>query len=62
MIFMAEVQTGKFIKVRCPDCSNEQITFKNPATNVTCNVCGSTLVKARGGAGELRGTLVEVVD
>jgi small subunit ribosomal protein S27e len=59
---MAEVHTGKFIKVKCPDCGNEQITFKNPATNVACNVCGSTLVKTRGGAGELRGTLVEVVD
>ncbi|WP_019176370.1 30S ribosomal protein S27e [Methanomassiliicoccus luminyensis] len=59
---MSEAKTGKFIKVKCPDCANEQITFKNPAVNVTCNVCGSTLVKTRGGAGELRGKLVEVVD
>ncbi len=59
---MADVHTGKFIKVRCADCSNEQIVFKNPAMNVSCNVCGSTLVKSKGGAGELRGELIEVVD
>jgi small subunit ribosomal protein S27e len=59
---MAEPKTGKFIKVKCPDCSNEQVAFKNPAMNVACNVCGSTLIKARGGVGELRGKLVEVVD
>jgi len=62
VIFMAEPTTGKFIKVRCPDCNNEQVAFKNPAMNVSCNVCGSTLIKSKGGAGELRGELVEVVD
>jgi len=59
---MAEPKTGKFIKVKCPDCGNEQVAFRNPAMNVTCNVCGSTLIKSKGGVGELRGTLVEVVD
>src|SRR5690554_455708 len=55
VISMADSNTGKFIKVRCPDCSNEQVAFKNPAMNVTCNVCGSTLIKSKGGAGEIRG-------
>jgi len=59
---MSDPQTGKFLKVKCNDCGNEQIVFKNPAMNVACSVCGSTLVKSRGGAGELRGKLVEVVD
>ncbi|NLI73613.1 MAG: 30S ribosomal protein S27e [Euryarchaeota archaeon] len=59
---MAEPKTGKFIKVKCSDCSNEQIVFKNPAMNVTCNVCGSTLVRSKGGTGDIRGELIEVVD
>lgn len=59
---MTEIHTGKFLKVKCPDCSNEQIVFKNPSMNITCHVCGSTLVKTRGGCGELKGKLVEVVD
>lgn len=54
--------TGKFIKVKCQDCGNEQITYKKPAMNVACAVCGSTLVKSRGGEGEIRGELLEVVD
>ena len=60
VIFMAT--TGKFIKVKCQDCGNEQITYKKPAMNVACAVCGSTLVKSRGGEGEVRGELLEVVD
>ena len=50
-----------FIKVRCVDCGNEQIVFKKPATNVVCHICGSTLVKSKGGVGELKGEFVEVV-
>ncbi len=59
---MAETHTGNFIKIKCPDCGNEQIVYKRPAVPVTCNVCGSTLVKPRGGSGEVRGTVLEVVD
>jgi len=46
-------ERAKFIKVKCKDCANEQITFSNPATVVNCQVCGSTLVKPRGGKGKL---------
>jgi len=56
------VHTGNFIKVKCPDCGNEQIAFKRPATHVTCHVCGSTLIHPRGGNGVIKGELLEVVD
>ena len=39
--------TGDFIKIKCPDCANEQIAFRKAATKVTCHVCGSTLVVPR---------------
>jgi small subunit ribosomal protein S27e len=58
---MADVRTGKFVKVKCPDCGNEQIAFRKPSTPVVCHVCGSTLIKPAGGAGEIRGELLEVV-
>lgn len=49
-----------FIKVKCADCGNEQITFSKAASVVTCTVCGSTLVKPKGGKAEIKGEIVEV--
>jgi len=59
---MIMTHTNNFVKVKCPDCGNEQVSFKKPAINVTCHVCGSTLIKPRGGQGEFKGQLLEVVD
>ena len=53
--------TGDFIKIKCPDCANEQIAFRKAATRVTCHVCGSTLVVPKGGVGEIKGEILEVV-
>ena len=49
-----------FIKIKCADCGNEQITFKKAATTVTCHVCGTTLVKPKGGNAEIKGEVIEV--
>ncbi len=53
--------TGDFIKVKCPDCGAEQIVFKKAATKVSCHVCGSTLVVPKGGVGDIKGEILEVV-
>ncbi len=58
---MSETKTGKFIKVKCADCGNEQISFSRPSSTVICHVCGSTLIKPTGGGGEVKGELLEVV-
>ncbi len=50
-----------FIKVKCADCGNEQIAFRKPASQVTCTVCGSTLIRPKGGVGEIKGEVLEVV-
>jgi len=49
---------SKFVTVKCPDCGNEQIAFNKPATQVTCNVCGATLIKPTGGKGLVRGEML----
>lgn len=49
-----------FVKIKCADCGNEQVTFSKAATTVTCNVCGATLVKPRGGKADIKGEVVEV--
>ncbi|MFQ6060718.1 MAG: 30S ribosomal protein S27e [Thermoplasmata archaeon] len=46
---------GKFVRVKCPDCGNPQITYDRASTQVTCLVCGATIVKPRGGKAEIRG-------
>jgi len=50
-----------FVKIKCPDCGAEQIAFRKAATQVSCNVCGSTLIRPKGGVGEIRGEVLEVV-
>ena len=58
---MSDEGSGKFIKIKCTDCGNEQISFSRPSTTVLCHVCGSTLIKPTGGQGEIKGELLEVV-
>ena len=49
-----------FVKVKCPNCGNEQIIFLRASTVVSCNVCGSTLTVPTGGKAEIKGEIVEV--
>ena len=51
-----------FVKVRCPDCSNEQVLFWRTNTVVNCQVCGGTLAEPTGGKANLKGELVGVVE
>ncbi len=51
--------TGKFIKVKCPDCGNEQIVFERAATVVKCTVCGAVLAEPRGGKARIKGETME---
>lgn len=50
---------SNFIKVKCPDCGNEQITFSKATTRVKCNVCGTVLVEPSGGKAVVKGGVVE---
>ncbi len=51
--------TGKFLKVKCPDCQNEQIIFDRAARVVKCTVCGSVIAEPRGGKALIKGEIVE---
>ena len=41
--------TGRFIKVKCAACGNEQVIYGNSTASVKCNVCGVQLSKPSGG-------------
>ncbi len=49
-----------FVKVKCPNCGNEQIIFLRASTVVSCHVCGSTLAVPTGGKAEIKGEILEV--
>ena len=51
--------TAKFLKVKCPDCENEQVLFSRPATRVNCQVCGSPLAEPRGGEPLMKAQVVD---
>jgi small subunit ribosomal protein S27e len=40
---------SKFVKIRCPKCKNEQITFGKSATKINCHVCQEPLAAPTGG-------------
>ena len=41
---------NKFIKIKCPECGSEQITYTKGSSAVNCNICGSELAKPTGGS------------
>jgi len=50
---------SSFVKVKCPDCGNEQVTFSNTDETVHCNVCGAVLAEPSGGKSSFRASVVE---
>jgi len=46
---------SKFLRVKCPECGNEQIIFDHASTVVRCIVCGAVLAERAGGKGKIKG-------
>lgn len=53
--------TGKFVKVKCQKCKNEQVMFEKAADDVKCLVCGETLAESTGGKARIKAEVLEVV-
>lgn len=49
---------ARFIVIKCPDCSAEQIAFERASTIVTCKICGSTLATPTGGTAKFRAQIL----
>ncbi len=54
--------TSKFIKIRCPKCKNEQITFGKSSSKVSCLVCGKMLIEPTGGKSKIKARILEVLE
>lgn len=53
---------SRILRLKCDDCENEQVVFERAAAEVSCAVCGSTLVTPTGGMGDVHGEVTEVVE
>ena len=57
-----KMDRGKFTKVKCQDCSNEQVIFDKASTAVACQVCGATLALPKGGKAAIKGEITGVLE
>jgi len=50
------------MKVKCPDCENEQIVFEKATTAVDCIVCGHLLTEPTGGKAMIKAEIVSTFE
>ncbi|MBS3097812.1 30S ribosomal protein S27e [Candidatus Woesearchaeota archaeon] len=62
MMVKIKEPNSKFIKIRCPKCKNEQITFGKASSKVDCLICGKTLVEPTGGKSKVKARILEVLE
>lgn len=53
---------GKFIRVKCSKCKNEQVVFGKCATTINCLVCGKPMCEPTGGKSRLKARVLEVLE
>ncbi len=53
---------SKFLRVKCDDCSNEQVMFDSATSIVKCHVCGRTLSSPRGGKAKILTKTVSILE
>ncbi|MDA1196985.1 MAG: 30S ribosomal protein S27e [Nanoarchaeota archaeon] len=58
----AKEPASKFIKIRCPKCKNEQVTFGKVSTRVECLVCNTLLAEPTGGKTRAKARILEVLE
>jgi small subunit ribosomal protein S27e len=54
-------ERGKFVKVVCVRCGNEQIVYGKASTRVKCLKCNKLLVKSGGGKTQIKTLIREVL-
>lgn len=52
---------NSFIKIKCKDCENVQVTYSKGSSTVLCNICGATLVHPTGGTISTNAEVLEVL-
>jgi len=58
MVKASRETRSKFLKVKCPDCENEQLVFEKATSVVECTVCGRVLAEPAGGKAVIKADIV----
>jgi len=53
---------SKFLRVKCPNCGNEQVVFNNATIVVKCNICSTVLAEPTGGKTTIKGEVVTALE
>lgn len=53
---------SKFLRVKCPDCGNEQVVFSQVTNVVKCNICSAVLAEPTGGKAAIKGEVVTALE
>ena len=53
---------SKFLRVKCPDCGNEQVVFSNATNTIKCNICGAVLAEPTGGKVDIKGEILAALE
>ena len=62
MVSQIRENRSKFLKVKCPDCENEQVIFGKAATVVDCIVCGKVLAEPAGGRARITAEILSEIE
>jgi len=62
MVLLKRENRSKFVKVKCPDCENEQVIFNRASTHVDCIVCGSNLATPTGGKALIKAEIISELE
>ncbi len=53
--------TGKFLRVKCHKCKNEQVIFNRASMTVKCLVCDAVLAQPKGGKAIIKTKIIEAM-
>ncbi|MBI2546879.1 MAG: 30S ribosomal protein S27e [Candidatus Aenigmarchaeota archaeon] len=56
-----QMPKGKFLRVSCRKCRNEQVVFSKASTVVKCLKCDAELVSPTGGEAEVKGKILQAL-
>ncbi len=62
MVRQSRKNRSRFVKVKCPDCENEQVVFENASSTVNCVVCSKVLASPAGGKAEIQAEVLETFE
>ena len=62
MVRQSRKNRSRFVKVKCPDCENEQVVFEMASSVVNCVVCSKVLATPSGGKATLQADVIETFE